>query len=411
MRIGIFTENYYCGGLDTFIINLINNWPQKDDEIILISNKSHPGIALYKTKIHKTITIIEHNMLFHVAIMNKLGEIKSLWLVKKSFSFLFNYIARYILFAFYIILLKSIFAINELDRLLIVNGGYPGGDSCRAATITWGIFSKKPQSIHNFHNLAMIPKWYFKFPENMVDMAVAKYTEKFVTVSQAAARSMKNRPFVYKTNKTIHIYNGIEPRREHEKTSSNTIKSDLGIPFSAPLCLMMGTYEQRKGHDFLLKAFKKVLGRTPDAHLLICGFGYPSEINMVKQLIECSNLAGNVHLKGFVNNISDLYENTDILLLPSQEYESFGLTCIEAMAYEVPVIATNIGGIPEALSNEDGGYLFSPNDVNGFANKIVELLANEDLRKKVGKKGFLRFQKYFTAKQMSEQYCELIHSI
>ncbi|WP_035659171.1 hypothetical protein, partial [Flavobacterium seoulense] len=69
MRIALFTENYYIGGLDTYIITLINNWPNKKDKFILICNKSHPGIKRYENEIIREVEFIWHNH-FHVNYFN-----------------------------------------------------------------------------------------------------------------------------------------------------------------------------------------------------------------------------------------------------------------------------------------------------------------------------------------------------
>jgi glycosyltransferase involved in cell wall biosynthesis len=174
---------------------------------------------------------------------------------------------------------------------------------------------------------------------------------------------------------------------------------------------MLGTYEPRKGHYFLFQAFKKVLHEIPDAHLLICGFGFPHEIKQVQKYVTDFKLENNVHLMDFRTDVSHLLSHTDILVVASQAYESFGYTSVEAMAHHVPVVATNTGGIPEVVVNDEGGYCVDSGDVDSYAQCIIKLLKNEALRKEQGKRGYERYQKYFTAERMSLQYAQLLHTM
>jgi glycosyltransferase involved in cell wall biosynthesis len=73
-----------------------------------------------------------------------------------------------------------------------------------------------------------------------------------------------------------------------------------------------------------------------------------------------------------------------VLLLPSEQ-ESFGLAALEAMACEVPVIASDVGGVPEVVTDGETGFLSAVGDVDKMASDAVRLLANEDLRRKMGR--------------------------
>jgi N-acetyl-alpha-D-glucosaminyl L-malate synthase BshA len=91
----------------------------------------------------------------------------------------------------------------------------------------------------------------------------------------------------------------------------------------------------------------------------------------------------------------------DLLLLPSQS-ESFGLTALEAMACEVPVIATRVGGIPEVV--KDGGYLFEIGDVDRMAEAALSILSDDAERRRLGERGREIALKRFTTKKIIPQY-------
>jgi glycosyltransferase involved in cell wall biosynthesis len=401
LKILLFTEIYDCGGIDTFIINLINNWPHSEDSFVLIANTDYPGLEVVEKNLSRRCEIIRHKALIYPNFMRKN-------LLQNTLRKLIFLIAPYLLIGYNVFALKKILLTSNADALMVINGGYPGGETCRAAVVSWGIFSNKSYSVLNFHNLVVKPVWYVWLQEYIIDKIVVHFTSNFVTVSRAAKESMVLRPQIFNKNITSYIHNGIEERESPPGPILN-IKDEIGISATAPLCIMLATYEPRKGHYFLFQAFKKVLKEIPDAHMLICGFGFPHEINLVQKYVEEFALGDNVHLMNFRTDLSHLMSYADILVVASQAYESFGYTSVEAMAHHVPVVATNVGGIPEVVVNGEGGYCVDSSDVDSYAQCIINLLKNKNLRIEQGKRGYERFRNNFTAERMSRQYAELIH--
>ncbi|MFA7254804.1 MAG: glycosyltransferase family 4 protein [Candidatus Omnitrophota bacterium] len=403
MKIAIFTEIFDCGGVDTFIVNLINHWPHAADSFIVMANSNYPGLQLIEENASRPCEIIRHNT---PVFSNFLGN----GLFSRKTRKLISPVARYLFILYNIFAFRKLLLQKNPDALMIINGGYPGGDSCRAAGISWGIFSGKPYSVHNFHNIVWKPHWSCCLQEHLVDFVLCRFTTCFVTVSRAAANSMSLRPTIEKKNKTIFIHNGLGEKLLQPDPALN-VRDEIGISPTAPLCLMLGTYEPRKGHRFLFQAFKKVLQEISEAHLLICGFGFPHEIKQVQRCMTDLNLEKNVHLMDFRPDLSHLLSQADILVVASQAYESFGYTSIEAMAHYVPVVATNIGGIPEVVVNDEGGYCVDSRDVDSYARCIINLLKDKNLRLKQGEKGYARYRAHFTAERMSRRYAEIIHEI
>lgn len=403
MRILLVTENAYCGGLDTFIITLINHWPHPEDELVLMCNESHPGLEVIRDQLRRPCKIIGHRYPLPWSMGN--AE-KQRWI--RVLHAPFRLIERLSMFIGY--LRKFCQAFHEIspDRLLVINGGYPAGLTCRAATVAWGMAGRLPLSIHNFHNFCYPARWWELAFENAIDRRVHAYSKAMVSVSQVCADSLQRRSAFVGSGKCMYIHNGIELRGSSK--DSRTIRARLGEPEDVPICLMLGTYEPRKGHIFLLSAFQQVVQYRPDARLLICGFGYPSEMNRVRSAVEIFGLQNSVRLEGFRQDIPDLLEASDLMLVPSQSGESFGLTIIEAMSRQVPVIATRVGGIPEVLLNGAGGFIVDPTDVDGFASRILDLLNNETLRREQGLKGLERYEKNFKAQQMAQAYADLVRS-
>lgn len=403
LKILLFTEIYDCGGIDTFIVNLINSWPNSEDSFVLIANADYPGLGIIEKRVSRPCEVIRHhvttypNLFSNNSLLNKLKRIASP-------------VLRYLFFFLSVLSLRKLLLEAKSDVLMVINGGYPGGDSCRAAAISWGLFSGKPKSIHNFHSIANKASWHSSMQERLIDWFLCRYTSQFVTVSKAAAESMSLRPLIASRNMTCFIHNGLEITPS-ANANEKSIRDELGISSTTPFCLMLGSYDPMKGHYFLFRAFKRVLEEVPDAHLLICGYGFPHEIKQVSEYVKDFQLSEHVRLMDFRTDISQLLANSDVLVVASQAYESFGFTSVEAMAHKVPVVATDVGGIPEVVVNGEGGYCVGSNDVDSYARYIVLLLKDEGLRKEQGERGYRRYRDLFTAETMASKYADMIHKL
>lgn len=406
MKIVFFTENTHAGGLDTFLITLINNWPNRLDELTLICNKNHPGLKVIEERVKRPCNIVPHSVPVYYDILKKLKKYPNLFQIRKVIST----IIRYLLLIYYIISLRKVLFKNDPDRLMVVAGNYPGGDICRAAAIVWGLFSKKSPAIYNFHNTVQEPVKWLKWIEFIIDWLVCRYSFRLITVSNATLATVKARPILARKAKIGFIYNGIDnvPENLPRVSDDNSLKEELGLSPDSKICLMLATYEKRKGHEFLVSSFAKVVEKIPEAHLVICGYGEAEDIKRVEDLMLNSQIKKNIHLFGFKSNISTLLNNSDILVVPSQFAESFGLTCVEAMAYHVPVVATNVGGLAEVVENGEGGYCLNRTDVDGYADKIIKLLEDGRLREEQGRKGHLRYKRMFTGGRMAKEYSQMI---
>jgi glycosyltransferase involved in cell wall biosynthesis len=403
MNILIVTENAYCGGLDSFIITLINHWPEQEDEITLACNASHPGLAVINRQLKRPCKVIAHDY----PLPWSMQEMRhNRWL--RILRYPFRLLGRQMLFIKYLRLFRELFEQTKAQRLLVVNGGYPAGLTCRAATVAWGMAGKWPQSIHNFHNFSQPARWFEKPFENVIDRLVHRHTKALVSVSAICARSLVNRPALRESPRVTYIYNGIEFRPA--RSLAVQVKAGLGMAANAPLCLMLGTYEARKGHEFMLDAFIKITTEMPTVRLLICGFGYPDEIARVGKAVQARGLEQQVMLEGFREDVPDLLAASAVMLVPSQSSESFGLTIVEAMSHAVPVIATRVGGMPEVLQDGCGGYLVEPDDVDGLADRILRLLGDEILRQEQGRLGQARFNENFRAERMASSYASLLRA-
>lgn len=404
MRICFFTENYYKGGLDTFLINLVNAWPNSDDELILVCNNSHPGLITISEKVNRPITIIKYKRLFSSAIANGRGMLKLSrnFFVRSFFILTFRLLQYPILFPWYLITLMFFFLRNDFDRLMVVNGGYPASLLCRCSSIAWWIIGKKPKAVFNFHNSTSQPHWLQLIFENLIDRLVIQSASHIVSVSKSCLDTLFSRKSFVSCDKLSHVYNGIEDPKLHLNYSTKENNKPRKY------CLMLATYELRKGHKYLLRAFRHVANEIPNAQLMICGHGQPHEKKKVADIVRQLNLEENVTLNDFYPNPTELISNASMLLVPSQSHESFGLTIIEAMALSVPVVVTDVGGMPEVLGDSFAGYLCPKDAPKEFATSIIKILVNTTLANEMGRNGRATFERKYLATTMANSYQKLL---
>ena len=129
MKIGYFIQNYKRGGVNTFIKNLVSA-RKYQDQIFIISNHNNPGIEFIKRKSNKNIKYLNYSIFSWDTILNKNFPKIIIIIFKIIYSILFP-----ISFTYQIIKLVFFFKKNSFDKIMIVNGGYPGGDLFLAAVI------------------------------------------------------------------------------------------------------------------------------------------------------------------------------------------------------------------------------------------------------------------------------------
>ncbi|WP_341880168.1 glycosyltransferase family 4 protein [Synechococcus sp. UW140] len=407
MRICFFTENYYKGGLDTFLINLVNSWPDIRDDLTLVCNASHPGLDVISLKTIRPLNIVRYRRLFTSKLAQNGCKInrRLAFLVRVIFIFAYQFLQYPILFPWYILTLTIYFKGSSFDRLMVVNGGYPASLLCRSAVIAWWLAGKLPLAVMNFHNSTSRPPCLFILFESFIDKLIIKSSSNIVTVSQACLHSLFTRKEFMNCKKLSFIYNGIKDPQTSLVPISDAQRTEV-----SRYCLMLATYERRKGHAFLLHAFQSVVEAFPDVQLRIYGDGKPHQKKYVADQVERLGLGSNVMLGDFTSQTSELLSRASVLVVPSQAYESFGLTIIEAMSFGLPIVTTNVGGMPEVVGDSKAGYVCSKDDRLEFAAAIKRLLGSPSIAFEYGKNGRIAFRRRFTSDIMSQKYARIIRS-
>jgi glycosyltransferase involved in cell wall biosynthesis len=173
--------------------------------------------------------------------------------------------------------------------------------------------------------------------------------------------------------------------------------------FGSKKILMVSDISPRKNHVRLIRAFERVHKDTPSAELIIAGYvriNVP-EFEATLDDILRRNEGIRITIRGYVSDaeMRSLYEEADVFVYPSL-YEGFGLPVLEAMACGCPVIASNVSSLPEVVG--DAGLLIDPYDVEALAHAISTVLADDDLKREMSKKGIAQAQKFSWEKAGTE---------
>jgi glycosyltransferase involved in cell wall biosynthesis len=177
--------------------------------------------------------------------------------------------------------------------------------------------------------------------------------------------------------------------------------------------LHVGRYERAKGVETLNKSFIQIAKKYENVELI--NVGTPRGNSLEKCQIELSknNLLDRVTFTGFVpyENLPSYYHKADLVVVPSEIYESFSYTVAQGMACGKPVIASRIGGIPETLDHGNAGTLFNPGDQFQLTEKIEELIQNKTMKEALGIKARDFAVDNFSVGALKPKYIEYYQSI
>lgn len=178
---------------------------------------------------------------------------------------------------------------------------------------------------------------------------------------------------VIEPNKEIlPVYNFID-ERIYRKVDASHLKKELAISDTEKVVIHVSNFRGVKRVTDVVQAFKQIANQIP-AKLLLVGDG--PEMSKVTKLVDELQLRQKVLFLGKQENLEELYSLSDLMLLLSEK-ESFGLVALEAMACGVPVIGTNVGGIPEVIVPNETGYICELGDIEDIAEHSIKLLTDE----------------------------------
>ncbi len=195
-----------------------------------------------------------------------------------------------------------------------------------------------------------------------------------------------------------------DPGRGLDRETARVV---AGLP-DGTLVGCIGRLWERKGQRELLRAWRDVVPRCPDARLLVVGDG-PLRPELEAGAADPA-LAGTVVLTGSRDDVGRILDGLDVVVVPSH-HEGFSLATVEAMLHGLPVVATAAGGPRELVDDEVTGLLVAPQDVGALADALVRLCRDAALRDRLGAAGLAKAQDRYTVEAMTRGYVDLFTSV
>jgi glycosyltransferase involved in cell wall biosynthesis len=180
------------------------------------------------------------------------------------------------------------------------------------------------------------------------------------------------------------IYNGVDLQRYDHQEPCCTLPDEYGMEPGSKVVGVVARLEPEKGHPTLFDAWPIVLRAVPDSYLLVVGEG--SRRDALEAQARELRIAHRVVFTGRRDDVPAVTAALDVAVLPSYR-EAQGLTILEAMALSRPVVASDVGGIPEMIQDGKTGLLVPPHDPEALAAAIIRLLTNHPLADTLGRAG------------------------
>lgn len=213
-----------------------------------------------------------------------------------------------------------------------------------------------------------------------------------------------------KESKTAVIYNGIDGKGFRRTDSSGPeARHALGVPRDALVFVVVANLIDYKGHADLLRALDLCRSLLPDWRLICIGRddGYGAELCELAQRLDLSQ---RVQWLGARDDVPGLLPAADVMVLPSHQ-EGFPNSVLEGMAAGLAIVASKVGGVPEAIVDGESGLLVNPRDPTSLAAALTRLAADTDLRHRLARNAADRQQRRFGVVACTDRYASLYRGL
>lgn len=241
-----------------------------------------------------------------------------------------------------------------------------------------------------------------RWPHVRLDRATAWAVTGWLANSHASKRRLVERER-HPADRVRVIHDGVDVqawRRRPDGEARRRLRRQLGCSDETVLVATVANIRPAKGYPHLVEAVPLVTAARSDCRFVCAGLDMMG--GAVQRRARELGVEGSIVFTGPRADVRDLYEAADIALLPSV-YEGFGLSLAEAMALELPVVATEVGGIPELVQDGRTGLLVPPADPAALARAVLRLAARPELRRWLGMGGRERVARLFSLDRAVEE--------
>ncbi len=261
----------------------------------------------------------------------------------------------------------------------------------------FGFHSYQPRLVRGVYQLA--------------EVITSKVTNGFIMVSKANEVVARNLG-ITEGKRVVLIRSGISLGEfSYRPELVGRLKKELNIPEHFRVVTQISCFKPQKAPLDFVEMAGRVAALEPSAFFLMAGDGILRP--QVERAIARSGLENRVKLLGWRRDIPEILHDTDVLVLTSL-WEGLPRVLPQAMAAGVPAVVTKVDGSPEAVLDGVNGFVVEPRDVEGMAARVVQLLRDPELRRKMGEEGRKRVREFDIDEMVRKQeefYLELVQSI
>lgn len=389
MKICMFAKNlpvHITGGMEIHIQELVNGLIKRGYKVTLITAPHPQGIEKEK-KENLAIHYVKNKPKYtrekfyreSARLFERLNKEESFDIVHSQSTLACGY-ARYCKKTAPLILTSHGTMLNEIKALL-----------------------RRNFSIKSFLTLPTPLKIYL-----LDEPIIYKKTEKIIAVSNELKEDIE-RQYKVPKGKLVVIPNGIDIDR-FKPMEVDDLKKKYNLT-DEKVILSIGRIDKQKGFHLLLKIFPDILKEYNNIKLFIVGTG--PYLHDLKEMAIKLNILGKVIFTGRVSdgNLLKYYNLADIFAFPTLRMEGLPLVLPEAMACEKPVIASRIGGITTVIDNNKDGILIETGNLKELKGKVLEVLSDEELARKLGKNARKKVVERFARDRMIEDTIKIYEEV
>ncbi|MBA7510030.1 N-acetyl-alpha-D-glucosaminyl L-malate synthase [subsurface metagenome] len=237
----------------------------------------------------------------------------------------------------------------------------------------------------------------FPIKKNILSRAKYSNVDRIIAISERVKRVLVTDGLP--EEKIDVVYSGVDIQR-FQNVKANRLISELTPNRDKLIIGNIAALTWDKDHKSLIEAARIVVDEFSEVIFLIAGEGpLRREIEI---LIKKFNLKEKVKLLGFRQDIPEILSVLDLFVL-SSSWEGLGTSLLDAFASRVPVVATNVGGIPEIVRDGVNGILVPPGNPDALAGAVISLLKNRDLARQMAEEGFRLVKEKFSIERMVEE--------
>jgi glycosyltransferase involved in cell wall biosynthesis len=213
----------------------------------------------------------------------------------------------------------------------------------------------------------------------------------------------------FTTRKLLTLYNGIDLDKFTRHAATDKNKSTLfGLPDDSVILTTVAVLREPKGIQYMLRALPEILSRIPNAYYAIIGDGeYRKDL---EDLTSSLGLESHVIFMSYRSDVSELLAASDVFVLPTL-VDALPTVLFEAMAVGIPVIASNVGGVPEIVENNVSGLLIPPANPTVLATTCICLLQDETLAQRLASAAHDKVLSHFDIRRQAKNLIALYNEM